>query len=142
MRCETVMKEQVAFVMLDDSVQEAAFIMRSENIGFLPVCDDEHRVVGTLTDRDLACRVVAENIDAATTPVSRVMTREVVSCRPEDELTDAERLMAEHHKSRIVVTDEADHLVGVISLSDVAERDSNKHAAHTLRKIVEREYRY
>jgi CBS domain-containing protein len=139
MRCETVMKQEVAYVMTDDSVQEAAFIMRDQNVGFLPVCDNRGRVVGTLTDRDLAVRVVADALDVTTTLVGRVMTHELVSCRPEDELTDAERLMATHRKSRIVITDEADHLIGVISLSDVVTRDSNKHAAHTLRKIVERE---
>ena len=70
------------------------------------------------------------------------MTRDLVACRPGDELTAAERLMAEHGKSRILVTDGATRLLGVISISDVVARDSNKHAAHTLRKIVEREVRY
>ncbi len=142
MRCETIMKRDVLYTTPEDSAQRAAFIMREQNVGFLPVCDESGCVVGTITDRDLAIRVLAEGADAATTAVGEVMTCELVACAPEDDLTDAERLMARHGKSRILVTDGADHLVGVISLSDIVQRDSNKHAAHTLRKIVVREGRF
>ncbi len=141
MRCETIMKRDVLYVTPEDSAQRAAFIMREQNVGFLPVCDEGGCVVGTLTDRDLAIRVLADGADPRETLVADVMTRELVACAPDDDLTDAERLMAEYGKSRIVITDEADHLIGVISLSDVVQRDSNRHAAHTLRKIVSREYR-
>jgi len=142
MRCETIMNEDVVFVLPGDSAQQAAIIMRQENVGFLPVCDEGGCVVGTVTDRDLALRVCASGAPAGDVSVGSVMTRDLVACRPGDELTDAERMMAEHGKSRILVTDGATRLLGVISISDVVARDSNKHAAHTLRKIVEREVRY
>jgi CBS domain-containing protein len=142
MRCETVMKKDVVYALPTDSARQAAALMRDENIGFLPVCDDDGCVVGVLTDRDLAIRVCADGLSAADVNVEDTMTREVVACRPDDELTDAERLMAEYCKSRVVVTDDAYHLLGVISLADVVQRDSNRHAAHTLRKIVSREYRF
>jgi CBS domain-containing protein len=142
MRCESVMTEDVVYVRPTDTAQYAALAMRQENVGFLPVCDERGCVVGTLTDRDLAMRVCAEGIAPAKVTVGEVMTPDVVGCLPEDDLTHAERLMAERGKSRIVIVDEAAHLCGVISLTDVALRDSNRHAAHTLRKIVERETRY
>jgi CBS domain-containing protein len=141
MRCESIMQKEVFFVAPRDSVQQAASAMRNENIGFLPVCDDAGHVLGTVTDRDLALRVCAEGGDPAAITVGEIMSRELVACGPQDEVTDAERLMAEHGKSRILIMDADDCLLGLISLADVAWRDSNKHAAHTLRKIVAREYR-
>ena len=141
MRCETIMKDDVMYVLPTDSAQQAALIMRAENVGFLPVCDEGGCVVGTLTDRDLAIRVCTTGVSAGDVSVGAVMTRDLVACRPDDELSEAERKMAEHGKSRILVTDGATRLLGIISLTDVVTRDSNKHAAHTLRKIVEREYR-
>lgn len=142
MRCETIMKDDVMFLVPGDSAQHAALIMRAENVGFLPVCDEGGCVVGTLTDRDLAMRVCTAAVPASEISVGAVMTRDLVACRPEDDLSEAERKMAEYGKSRILVTDGATRLLGVISLTDIAIRDSNKHAAHTLRKIVEREYRW
>ncbi len=141
MECERVMQDEVLYARPSDTAQSAALIMRQENIGFLPVCDEEGCVVGTVTDRDLALRICAEGGDASRISVGTVMTRDLVACRPEDDLLVAERLMASHHKSRVLITDEAAHLLGVISVADVVARDSNKHAAHTLRKIFEREYR-
>lgn len=141
MRCETVMQREVLYVLPGDTAQQAALVMRNENIGFLPVCDDGGCVIGTLTDRDLALRVCADGTAGGSVRVSAVMTRDLVSCRADDDLTVAERLMAEHGKSRIIVTDGTTRLIGIISLTDVVKRDSNKHAAHTLRKIVDREYR-
>jgi CBS domain-containing protein len=141
MDCERVMQNEVYYVRPTDTAQSAARTMRQENIGFLPVCDEEGVVLGTVTDRDLALRLCAEAIDAARTPVADVMTREVIACRPEDDLTTAEHLMARHKISRVLVVDEAAHLVGVITIADVAVRDSDRHTAHTLRKIVEREVR-
>lgn len=142
MRCETIMKRDFVYVTETDSAQRAAMIMREENIGFLPVCDRDVRVIGTLTDRDLAIRVCAEIASAAEVTVADVMTREVISCAPEDDLKRAEQLMADSRKSRILVTDDTGGMLGIISLTDVVERDSNRHAAHTLRKIVSRQHRF
>ena len=141
MRCERVMKTEPIYVLPNDSAQYAAKVMREENIGFLPVCNSDGAVLGTVTDRDLAMRVCAEARDAAEVQVADVMTNEIVACMPDDELAHAELLMATYRKSRVLVTDSEGCLVGVISLTDVVARDSNKHAARTLRKIVGREQR-
>lgn len=142
MRCEKIMKRDFAYVVPGDSVQRAALLMREQNIGFLPVCDEEERAIGALTDRDLALRVCADANDPSRITVADVMTNEVIACGPYDELSDAENLMAEHRRSRIMIVDEYGRLLGVISLSDIVQRDSNRHAARTLRKIVSREYRF
>jgi CBS domain-containing protein len=139
MKCDEVMKREVQFARDSDTVQAAAQRMRDRNIGFLPVCDQAGRVVGTLTDRDIAIRLVAEDRGAASCTVGQVMTTEVIACRPTDDLAEAERLMATRKKSRVLVTDGAGAIRGVISLSDVAERDSPARAAITLRQIATRE---
>ena len=140
MQCQEVMKRNVECVTPDTTAQAAAQRMRDQNIGFLPVCDASRRVLGTVTDRDLAMRVVADARPPAT-PVREVSTPEVIACGPDEDLRDAEELMAHHQKSRIMVVDDAGHLVGVISLSDIAQRESGKKASQTLRKISAREAR-
>ena len=139
MRCDEVMKTRVECVHENDTARDCARRMRDRNLGFLPVCDAAGRPIGTLTDRDLALRIVAEDLDG-TERVGSVMTREVVCCREKDDIAEAEQLMAQHHKSRIMVVDSGGKLCGVISLSDLAERDSRR-AILTMREISSREAR-
>lgn len=139
MRCDEIMKRNLECVTPTDTVQSAAKRMRETNVGFLPVCDQAKKVLGTITDRDLAIRVLAD-ARATSTPVADVMTREVVACRPEDDLKKAQDLMARGHKSRVMCIDAAGKLVGVISLSDIAQREDG-NATQTLRKVSEREAR-
>jgi CBS domain-containing protein len=132
------MKTVVECVSPQDSVETAAQVMRARNIGFLPVCDEKtDRVVGTVTDRDIALRVVAER-KPATTRVASIMTPDAVTCRPEDDITTAEELMAENLVSRIMCIDDDGELVGVISLSDIALMDG-ENAAKTLEQVSARE---
>lgn len=138
MKCDEVMKKNVRCISENDTVQNAASKMAEDNIGFLPVCDDVGRPIGTLTDRDIAVRVAADDRLASGTPVKQVMTREVVACNPEDDLRTAEELMAKNHKSRILCVDDDGKLVGVISLSDLP-REAGEEAFDTLRRISERE---
>jgi CBS domain-containing protein len=138
MLCSEVMKKDVARCAETLSVQACARMMRDNNVGFLPVVDEEDQVVGIVTDRDLAVRVLAEGI-LETTPVGTVMTRDVRVCHPDDELTAAEWKMAATRKSRLVVIDEEGRCVGVISLSDVAQADSRSRAGTVLREVTTRE---
>jgi CBS domain-containing protein len=139
MRCQDIMKKDVECVSPQDTVQAAAKRMRDQNVGFLPVCDESRKALGTITDRDLAIRVLAEG-NQPNTSAQDVMTREVVACRPEDDLRQALELMSKHHKSRILCVDENGRLVGVISLSDIAQ-SSGGEAAQTLRQVSQREAR-
>ena len=137
MRCLEVMKKEVACCLEALSVQACAEMMRDNGIGFMPVVDAEKQVVGIVTDRDLALRVVA-NALPANTPVGQVMTRDVRICHPDDELREAEWKMASARKSRLVVADDQGHCVGVISLSDVAQVDRGRAGA-VLRAVTGRE---
>lgn len=138
MRCEEIMKRDVDCVSPRDTVEDAAARMRDENIGFLPVCDQSRKVLGTLTDRDIVIRLVAAKKPASTF-VEEILTKEVIACRPEDTVRDAEKAMAKNHKSRIMCVDDGGRLVGVISLSDIAQHDRAGRAADTLRGVSERE---
>jgi CBS domain-containing protein len=134
MRCEEIMQRTIEYVTLQDSVEKAAERMRDKDIGFLPVCDAARHVLGTLTDRDVALRVVADKRPAST-HVGDVMTREVVACRPSDDVGRAEQLLSERKKSRILCTDERGRLVGIISLGDLARATDECEVGGTLRSV-------
>lgn len=140
MRCEDIMKRDVKCLGPHDTVQSAARAMRQENVGFLPVCDASMKALGTITDRDLTIRVLADG-RAADTRIQDVMTKEVVSCRANEELSRAEDLMAQNRKSRCMCTDDSGKLIGVISLADLAKRGDEARAAETMRGVSEREAR-
>jgi CBS domain-containing protein len=138
MRCADLMKTHVECVKAEQTVQEAAARMEAANIGFVPVCDDRRRVLGTLTDRDITVRVVARG-EPLDTCVGDIMTGDPVCCQPATDLDQAARLMRERKVSRIVCVDDADRLVGVISLSDIAQSEDERLAARTLRDVSSRE---
>jgi CBS domain-containing protein len=139
-RCQDIMKRDIECLSSGASASDAARRMRDRNVGFLPVCDQSMKVLGTVTDRDIAIRLVAEEL-APGTEVEWLMTREIVACDPRDDIQKAEELMGTHRKSRIMCVDEDGTLVGVISLSDIVKLDSGRAAAMTLRRVAERENR-
>ena len=138
MLCRDVMNRPVETVRSSETVQAAAQRMRDSNVGFLAVCDDAGRMVGVVTDRDITVRLCAAGGLPAETPISEVMTADVVRCATTDDLRMAERLMIRDRKSRIVITDDRDRLAGVISLSDVASR-APADAVDVLRRVASRE---
>jgi CBS domain-containing protein len=140
MICQDIMKDDVACLSPMDTAQMAAQKMRDLNVGFLPVCDASGKPIGTLTDRDLAVRLVAEDRSASNTSISVLMTDEVITCRPEDDIQKAQSLMAKHHKSRIIIQD-GGRIAGVISLSDIAQNVDALLAARTMRQVSQREVR-
>jgi CBS domain-containing protein len=121
MLCEQLMKRNVKYLSEREPVHAAAKLMRDANVGFLPVCDDEGRAVGVITDRDIVIRLAADK-KSLDTPVSEVMTKVLVTCRPSEKLGLAEARMREHHTSRTLCLDEQGKPVGVISLWDVHGR--------------------
>jgi CBS domain-containing protein len=129
MQCKEIMEKDVQFVFADEKVDSAAEMMRDSEIGFVPVCDPENKkVVGTLTDRDIAIRIVAES-RAAETPVSEVMTTAPIFCNSDDDVGQARELMESHQVSRVIVLDNSERLAGVISLADIAEDEAPENPA-------------
>jgi CBS domain-containing protein len=111
------MVSDVVTVEPGTSVVDAAKRMIQEKKGPLPVVERD-RVVGMVTDRDVIARVVAEGRDPNSCRVDDIATRELVTARPDQDIDEARRLMAEHQLDRVLVT-EGDRLVGVISEADI-----------------------
>ncbi len=124
MKCRDVMTENPICCLPEDNVGQAARIMRRERAGSIPVVTDELKkeLIGVITDRDLAYKVVGESRDAMRTQVYDVMTAAAVACRADDDVITALLAMQEHQIRRIPVMDNSGRLVGVISDSDIAVR--------------------
>jgi CBS domain-containing protein len=138
MRCEDLMTSEVEIARAGEAVGEAARRMRDLNIGFLPICDDAEQLVGVITDRDIAMRVVAEDRQS-NVAVEDVMTEDVVTCRPDDESEQAEELMRVNQIARLVCVDEGGKIAGVISLADIAQYESELRAGELVADVTERE---
>ena len=123
-KCNEVMTRNPVCCLPDDMVAKVAQLMQSENIGSIPVIENvqTQKLVGMVTDRDLALKIVAKGHDAKSTKVEVVMTRQVVTCRAGDDLQMALDAMAEHQLRRIPIVDTNDKIVGIIAQADVATR--------------------
>ncbi len=108
-----------------DTVVHAAGLMEREDVGLIPVvANGGKRLVGVVTDRDVALRVVAEERSPSQTPVSAVMSADPITCRPADGLDAALERMKEYQLRRIPIVDEQGQLVGIVSQADIALRTS------------------
>lgn len=114
-----IMTKNVRTVSPDTPVCDVARMMRDEDTGIIPVVHDG-RVLGVITDRDLATRVMAERKDINTTRATEVMSEDIHVCSPDDRLTEAVRLMGEENVRRLPVVDRDDRLKGMLSMTDVA----------------------
>jgi CBS domain-containing protein len=121
MAIKDVMSRDVCVVGPDDPIQQAATRMAEEDVGFIPVCDGE-RLVGVITDRDLAIRAVAGGADPATTKVRELMTEDVTWCYEDQDVAKTAELMKRNDIRRIIVVDRDKRLVGVVALGDLARQ--------------------
>ena len=116
------------------SVVEAARLMREQDIGSLPITDDE-QLVGMITDRDITMRVVAEAADPNATSVEDVYSRDLISVEPDNDLEEALGLMARHQVRRLPVVEDG-RLVGIVAQADIVlEAKDDKRAEKTVEKI-------
>ena len=138
MQVSELMTRDVECARANDTVQEAAEKMRDLNIGDLPVCGDDDRLVGMLTDRDVTTRAVSEGLDPWTCRVRDVMTPSIIYCHEDQDITEAAQLMKENQIRRLVVLDSNKHLTGIVSLGDLAvEGGDDKLAGNTLEAVSE-----
>jgi CBS domain-containing protein len=123
-KCKEVMTKYPVCCLPSDSVAKAAELMKSGNFGSIPVVEDDktQKLVGIVTDRDLALTIVAEERDAKSTKVEAVMTRQVVSCLADDDLQKVLDAMAKQQLRRIPIVDHDNKIVGIITQADVATR--------------------
>jgi CBS domain-containing protein len=120
-------------VKTGDSIVDAAKLMRGEDAGIAPIVDGD-RLVGVVTDRDIAIRVVAEGKDPSTTKVEEIASRNLVTVEPGQDLDDALRLMAQHQVRRLPVVDDG-KLVGIVAQADVAKHADAKRTGKVVEEI-------
>ena len=118
------------------TVDYAAKMMRDEDVGLAPIVEGD-RLIGALTDRDIAVRVVAEGKDPASTKVSDVASKQVVTLDPQQDLDEALRLMAQHQVRRLPVVEEDGRLVGVVAQADIARRGDAAATGEVVEEISE-----
>jgi CBS domain-containing protein len=133
-----IMTKKIVCCIPNDLVSKAAELMKSENVGAIPVVENERtkKLVGIVTDRDLTLKILAEGLDAKSTKVEAVMTHQVVTCRVDDDLQKALDAMAEHQLRRIPIVNKNNKILGIISQADVAMHyDHPKRTAAMLKEI-------
>lgn len=135
MRLKDIMSRSVVKIHPDESLDVAARLLTHYNIGALPVCDDQERLIGMVTDRDMITRCVASGRMPEKTSVREVMTARVISATPEMDTGVAAHLMGREQVRRLPIVEQG-KLCGMVSIGDLAAReDVNYDAAEALGEI-------
>jgi CBS domain-containing protein len=140
MKAQDIMSKNPRVVTPQTRIQEAARLMKEENVGILPVVESEgsKRLVGVVTDRDIALRHVAEGHSSPDCPVREAMSENVRSARPGDDVDDIMDLMGKEQVRRVPIVDERGSLVGIIAQADIVrEAKDDKKSERTVERISE-----
>jgi CBS domain-containing protein len=129
-----VMTSKICSIDADKPVAYAAKMMKDENVGFAPIVEGK-RLVGTVTDRDIAVKAVAEGKDPQTTLVREIAETNIVTVEPEQDLDEALSLMASHQVRRLPVVEQDLTLVGVVAQADVAKEAKPKKVGEMVEDI-------
>ena len=128
MRLDECMTRGVECTRSDATLQQAANRMKELDVGTLPVCGDDDRLVGMVTDRDITVRAVANGRDPKTTLVNDAMSPGVVTCYEDQDIDEAARLMEDRQIRRVVVLDHDQRITGILSLGDLAVSGSSERS--------------
>lgn len=129
-----VMTDRPRAVTPETTVSEAAQLMKSDDIGSLPILDGE-QLAGVVTDRDIVVRAIAEGKDPRGMPVREVASRELVTVHADEDLSSALQLMASQQVRRLPVVDDDGRLVGVLAQADVAVEAKEKAVGEMVGEI-------
>ncbi|MFN3077912.1 MAG: CBS domain-containing protein [Alphaproteobacteria bacterium] len=139
MQVRELMTRNVALVSPDTLLRDAAMKMREEDTGFLPVGEND-RLVGTITDRDIAIRAVADGKDPGATKVRDAMSHELVYCFDDQPTEECAALMGERQVRRLPILNRDKRLVGVVSLGDLSKCGQEHVVGHTVEEISQRRH--
>jgi CBS domain-containing protein len=136
-KIQDVMTRDPRCVTPETSAREAAQVMKDEDVGIVPVVEGQ-RLIGVVTDRDLALRVVADGRDASTTVRDVMSTGKIATCRPDEDLDRVMETMAKEQVRRIPIVDERGSLVGIVAQADVVlKAKDDRKAEKTVEQISE-----
>lgn len=136
MRAKDCMSENTVCTSPNTNICDVAKLMGDKQIGCVPICENTGKIIGIVTDRDLILRGVACDKDAKSTPVSDIMTKEVIRTSPDTDIAEVAEIMAKNQIRRIpVVIDEK--VVGIVSLANLAYSNdlTNENLGGTLDSI-------
>jgi len=132
-----LMTERPRTVPPDASAVDAAKVMQNEDAGVGPIVEDDGRLVGVVTDRDIALRVVAEGREPDSTKVAEIASQNLATVDPQQDIDEALRLMAEHQVRRLPVVEEDGRLVGILAQADVARHLDASRTGEVVEQISE-----
>jgi CBS domain-containing protein len=135
MKISEVMTQRPRAVTAQMPVREAARLMDEEDVGSLPVVDEGERLIGIVTDRDVAVRVVGRGLDSDATVVGEVASTDVAVLTPDHDLDDALRLMAREQVRRVPIVVRENQLVGMLAQADVAHASKEKATGEVVEAI-------
>ncbi|MFQ5534602.1 MAG: CBS domain-containing protein [Sphingomonadales bacterium] len=134
MYVKEIMTSTVEAVAPDATLLEVSRKMRDMNLGSLLV-EEGGKIIGIVTDRDLACRAMAHAMDPATTPAREIMSKDVVYCFDDEDVADVAHLMEERKLYRLPVLSHQQKMVGVLSISDLAQHASHELSGEVLQAV-------
>ena len=138
MKAQDIMAKNPRTVTPETSVREAAQLMKTEDVGMLPVVrSGSKNIVGIVTDRDIAIRHVAAGHSSPECPVSEAMSSNVKTCKTTDSVDEVMKVMGKEQVRRIPIVDERGELVGIVAQADIARQADDKKAERTIEKISE-----
>ena len=135
MKVRDIMTSDVAYAAPDTTLDEIAVLMRDENVGAIPVLDDG-ALIGIVTDRDIVVRCIADGKDASECTAEDVISENLETVEPEDDVNEAAQIMARRQIRRLPVVEDG-RLVGMLSLGDIAVKESDQTAGDALESVSE-----
>lgn len=124
MKVKDCMCKEVCYLKPETTIVDTAKLMNDQHIGSVPICDEEKRILGIVTDRDIVLRGIANGKDINSTPISEIMTTNVCSCMEEDDIFDAQNKMSEKQIRRLIVSDENNKIVGILTLGNMVQNEN------------------
>jgi len=137
MKVREVMTPNPVVCKPEDSAQKVAAMMREHNVGSVPVVVDQQSrtLLGVITDRDIAIKIVADGLDPKKTAIDKHITLNPVTCRDGENVEKCEKAMQEHQIRRILIVDNENKVIGIVAQADLALKEKPEKVASTVSEI-------
>jgi CBS domain-containing protein len=136
MQAKELMTQPVECISPEMRLQDAARVMKSMDVGFLPVCEND-RLIGTVTDRDMVLRVIAEGKDTKDLKARDIMTPTAFWCYEDQTAGEVANYMSEREIRRVLILDRNKRLTGVVSIGDLAKGGHQEKAGEAIGVIAD-----